>query len=408
MVPLVLVSCVFASFSLGPLIGHDQWLMSQDVWTTTNSAQWVANGAIGTVYQANPWYTALPGFLAVYAPVVMLGTHLGLVVGYPIPLAHPTMWLLTGPFFFLCASTTVPAVDYLADSLGVPSRRRRVLAFGIALLIAIPTAGFAGHPEDLLALSLVCLSLSLHFRGRPGASAACLSLSILMQTWAGLVLPVLMFANPSRTRMRFGLRAAALPALVGLLLLALDFPHASVDLLGQPMPGRGQHLPWWHIAGHVRVSLGNTTSTVVSGSGIRSLAVITAVAVGFAIRKNPSPRLIMAASAVALFARGIFETEYWPYYLAPAAVLLALLGADSTRGRARGFSIVLAGAFLLYANSAFAYAGWSYPDMLALAVVLGSGVGCLGAALGLPRAFRHRFPSWTVMSNMHRTRTQTS
>ena len=255
------------------------------------------------MFSANPWFAALPGFVYLYAPVTALAGHFGLVSGYPIALGQPSMWLISGPFFFICGATAVLGVDYLAETLNVDPKRRRLITFAVAVLVVGPTPGIAGHPEDLMALALVCLSFSLTFRGRPAGSAIALSAAILVQTWAGLALPVLIGAAPAGLRWRTLIRAAAAPAAVGLLLLALDFRQASLDLLRQPMPDTGQHLLWWNVAPHLSISTIFGTQEMVAGSTTRSLAVVVSVVVAWLVRNRRDPRAVMLALAVALFAR---------------------------------------------------------------------------------------------------------
>lgn len=372
--------CAFLSFVLPILLGTRAWLMSGDVWWTVNSAQYVSYGGAGVVYAANPFYSALPGFPYLLAPLVALGDALHLSVSHPYWLPYPKMWLLVGPFFFVCGSTVVLGVDYLADTLAIARRRRRWLCAAVTVLVVWPTPGLAGHPEDLLALALACVSFALLFRGRLTGAALVLSAAVIFQTWAGLLIPVLIAASPPGRRVAALLRSSLAPASLGLALLALDYKHASRDLLGQPMPNRGQLLPWHLIAGHISVTVGGSSTPMMVGSTSRSAAVVVAVLAAVAIRRRAEPRLVMAAAAAALFARGFFETEFWPYYLAPAAVFLALLVAEATAGSARRLAVGSAGACLLYFSAPLSYLGIAYNDFLALAVMTACGSLCFGAA----------------------------
>ena len=323
----------FLSFGLPGLLGVHQWFMSGDVWWTTQSAQWVSHGAAGSVYEANPWYSALPGYLALYAPITALGDHLGLVTANPIPLPYPSMWLLTGPFFFVTGGSCVLGVDYLAATLRIPKIRRRVLLVAVALLIVAPTPGIAGHPEDMLAIALLCWSMALHMRGQWARSGYVLAAAVMIQTWAGLAIPILVLACPVGQRVRMLVRSSALPALTACLLVMLDPRPAVADLLKQPMVNSGQKLPWWYMAGHTTVVDGWRTVPVVVGSSSRWLAVVTACLLGLAVRRTKDSHTVLAAVAVAMLARGLFETEFWNYYFAPAAVLLVLLVAAGTPRR---------------------------------------------------------------------------
>ncbi len=372
---------VTASFFLPAWFGAHQWLMSSDYWWTVNSAQWVSHLALGTVYQANPFYSALPGFLILLAPVVALGDHLGLAVGLPYPLAYPPMWLLVGPFSFACGSTFLLGVDYLGETLGIPSIRRRIILAVSSPLIGVVTLVIGGHPEDLLALGLACLAFGLLLRGNAGAGAWMLALAVLMQTWAGLLLPTFVMASPVGERIRTAVRATGPPAALGALLLALDSRHAAVDLLQQPMVNAGQHLPWWQMAPVMTITgTYGPPIRAIMGSSSRFGAVIVALAMGLVALRSKNPKAIIAAAALSLTARGVFETEFWPYYLAPAAMLLIVLAGTSPSGKRWLGAFAL--ALELYLVAPAAYIGVSYPPLLALVLLLVTSLSSLAAAGG--------------------------
>lgn len=387
----VAVAC-FVSFVIGPAVGLG-WMEGGDTWLTTSSAQYVSFGGLGYVYSVNHAYLALPGFLVLYAPVVALGDRLGLVTGYPFPVAHPTMWYVAGPFFFICGAMAVLGTDYLACTLGVARLRRRVLAVAAALLLVWPIAGVAGHPEDLLALALVCWSLGLHLRGRPYQSASVLSVAVLTQTWAGLLIPMMVAASPAGRRMAFLLRSSLAPALTGLVLLSLDWRDASLDIIRQPMmdpahPGlrslAGQALPWYHLAQRVTVTGGGQTLNGLVGSTSRLGAVVVALAGAAYAYRRPGPAGLLIAASVTCLGRVLFEVEYWPYYVAPAAVLLALHACAARPARDRAFVASLTGAFVLLVHGATLYWRWYLNDFAALAVLAGAG------ALALLPVLRHQ------------------
>ena len=374
---LGVAAAAWMSFGMPYLLGvPSQWIMSGDVWTTTTAAQYAWNGGAGFVFSANPWFAALPGFVYLYAPVVALAGHLGLVTSYPIPLAKPSMWLLSGPFFFLCGATAVLGVDYLAETLQVKTARRKLITLVVALAVVGPTPGFEGHPEDMLALALVCFSFALAFRGHFAGAAVALSFAVLAQTWAGLAIPVLLAASPPGLRLRTLARAAAAPAVLGVTLLAVDFHQAWMDLLRQPMPDTGQHLPWWGLAPHFAISTIYGTQNMVAGSTTRSLAVVVAVAAGWFVRNRRDPRSVTVALSVAMFARCFFEVEYWPYYVAPAVVLVVVVGGLITLGAPKRFATLCAGASLLYLSSAGSFLGGLLPPWLEMGVVVATASVC--------------------------------
>jgi hypothetical protein len=370
--------CLFATFLLPQLLGDPQWLTLGDAKWTIQSAQYVANGGLGAVYSVNIQFLPLPGFLLVLAPFAALGNRLGLVNGYPIPLLHPSMLLVMAPVFFICGATAVLGVDYLADTLHVSRLRRRILALAVALFVVAPTCCWAGHPEDLLSLALSCLSLALLLRRRYLGSAVVLSVAIMMQPWALLLIPLVAVASPTRLRIRSVVYSSAVPALTGLLLLALDWKDAFRSLVIQPMQGNGQHLPWWSLS-HSMTAIQSSAPVVVRvGSGPRAFAVLIAIAAAWRIRKDVRPATIMLVASIALTARAVFETQVWCYYLGPAAVFLALGAA--TAPETKRWVAGAATALVFYGFVAGGYDAYSMPSSLALGVLTACALGSLAAA----------------------------
>ena len=379
---------LFATFNLPHLLGDQQWLTLGDAKWTVQSAQRVSWGAIGTVYSINMQYLPLPGFLIVLAPAVALGNHLGYVNSYPYVLDYPTMWIVVVPVFLVTGSMSILGADYLADTLRVTTIRRRWLAVAIALLVVLPTCLWAGHPEDLLALGLSCLSVALLLRHRPFGAAIALTFAVLMQPWALLLIPTIVVATPPGRRIRVLIYATALPAVTAIGLLATDFHDAYRSLILQPMQGIGQRLPWWDMAHRMTIVQNGVHDTVRVGSTPRLFAVILAVLIPVALRNDIRPRTVMLAASVALIGRGAFETQFWCWYLAPAAVFLALSIAAGARSKLR-WTLGALCTFVLYGFAAGSYDGRSFPPMIGLALLLATAGGALVAAnLGLR-------PEWT-------------
>ena len=375
--------CYAVSFLVPELFGRHNWIVPPDGRWTINSAQWVANGAVGTVYQANPQYLPLPGFLFLLAPVVAFGGHLGLVNYYPIILPRPSMWLVVAPAFFVTGASCILGADYLADTLDISPARRRVIATGIGLWIVVPTCVWSGHPEDLAALGLTCLALALTLRSRPAGAAFALAGAIMMQPWAGLLVPLLVATSPVGMRMRTLVRSSALPGATALLLLALDWANASRSLLVQPMQGDGQHLPWWNLfVHHLTIIQGGAPLAVRSGSEIRLLAIALAVAAAVFVRGRRDAQSIVGAASLIMLARGVFETQVWSWYLAPAAVLLALHAATRPGWSGHRWAVAAVGAWAVYALPTGAYIPfpWHFtmPSWLALAGFAVAGLAAFG------------------------------
>lgn len=377
---LGVTACFFFSFGFPHLVGlSHQWLVAEDAWSTVHIAQYVANGGLSGIYSLTPWYAALPGFIIVCAPFAALGDHLGLVTGYPYVIAHPSMWLVIGPLFAVTGATPVLGADYLASSLGVSRARRRVMAALIAVLMAGPEPGVMGHPEDMVALALACVALGLVVRGRWLGSALVLSAAIAFQTWAVLLVPVLFVAWPAGMRLRLLVRAAAVPGALTAALLAFDFKDTISILVSQPMADAGQPLPWWHFARHITVVDQMGTLHLRAGSTSRFIAVVVAVAAAWVIRRKVTPVAVVSASAVALCARGLFEAQYWSYYMIPGAVLLWVLCATAAPGPKR-LTVGMIGAFAFYASAPMSGMGVQEPALLALCVLVASAGLAAGAA----------------------------
>jgi hypothetical protein len=361
--------CLFATFMLPGLLGYHIWLGMGDAKWTVESAQFVANGGLGKVYSINPQFLPLPGFLLILAPAVALGDHLGYANPYPFPLAHPSMWVLVAPVFFICGAISILGADYLAATLGVIRSRRRLLSVVIGLAVVLPTCCWAGHPEDLVAVALTTWSIALLLRQRYSGAAALLATAMMMQSWALLLIPIVVVATPVGRRLRVFVLAVMLPAATGLLLLALDFHDAFQSLVLQPMQGNGQHLPWWSLARTMTIMQSGVPDVVRVGSTSRLLAIVTAVGVAVAVRRDIRPTTVMLAASVALVARGAFETQVWCYYLAPAAIFLGLMVASSSTTKDRWTLGALA-AFASYGFAAAGYNGYSLPPLLGLAILL--------------------------------------
>ena len=146
------------------------------------------------------------------------------------------------------------------------------------------------------------------------------------------------------------------------------------------MPNDGQHLPWWGLAGHLTVRNLGESYAMVSGSTTRSLAVLVAAAAAWYFLRRPTPERIVFVAALAMYARGFFEVEYWPYYVAPAAVFLALLGARTTEGNSKRLATLVLSATMLYLSTGPSFVGILGSPWRAMAVLTASGFLALGSA----------------------------
>jgi hypothetical protein len=374
--------CFFATFVIPGLLGDHIWLPLGDGPSTIRSAEWVSWGGLGTVYSATGTFLPLPGYLLILVPFVALGDHYGLSNPYPFGIAHPSMLLVAAPGFFLTGATAILGVDYLADTLEIPTARRRALAIATGVFVVLPVTVLAGHPEDLLGIALSCLSLAVFLRGRYLGAALLLSSAILMQTWAGLLIPILVAASPHGHRWRTLVWSTVLPAGTAVLLLISDFQDSFRSLVAQPMIGYGQHLPWWGLAHRIWIPVYGGMESARVGSATRSLAVVAALIAAAIVWRRPTTLRIMSAVALVLLARAASETQLWTYYVAPAAVLMVIASALPGMSRRRWAlgcaSAVAAYTCALDADLAHFFHGVSpsaLPPFVALAVLLVAGVG---------------------------------
>lgn len=356
------------AFFIPALVGSQGWWVTRDVWITFNSAEWIRFGGFGSMYSANLYTSALPGFPLLLAPVALIAAHLPLTNGYPFYLPEPTLFYLVGPIYALASVTLLFGMDYLLVVLRVTSKARRWIAVVTGVLVITPTPMIEGHPEDLLALALVCVSVAMMIQGRFRNAAISLTLTILMQTWAGLLIPILFVMAPAGRRIVLVIQAAIIPAVVGIYMLASDWTHASLQLLKQPMYNTGQHLPWFSIA--PRLHFPKSYGLVVSGSHSRSYAIVLVLAAAFALWRKRDVGTLLWASGIAMLARDLFEVTLYPYYLVPAGMLLlAALWYNNLTKRDRVLGIVA--LLLLYGGSSPPYFGvhcniWVFTGLMVL------------------------------------------
>src|SRR5579875_3917152 len=95
---------------------HGAWFVPADVWMLVGGGRFVWHGVLGYVYQGTGSY-ALPLSFIAMAPVSGLSDHLGLLTGFPFPVAHPSAWLLVGPYTLLMNAVLLHAVRRLAWDL---------------------------------------------------------------------------------------------------------------------------------------------------------------------------------------------------------------------------------------------------------------------------------------------------
>jgi hypothetical protein len=335
---VLLIAGAFAYALLYPLVlghgcpCHDRYgrlvlvvASSRDLWITVDAARYVANGALGFVYESSIYLTALPLFPILLAPLVAVGQALGL--SEP-PAPTSTMYLLLAPFMVGIAIPLLHQVrGVVRDTVGGESEL--AVQAWTALLVGVPVLAICGHGEDALALLALLAAVRLAGRDRWVAAGFLLGVAIASKQWAVLALPALLVRSHRTERPRLAAAAVALPAALALFVLAVDWSHASRALLFAPnYPGYG-HAGLW-----VDTSMA-TVMTAPFRVGVLALAVALAGRCG----RGTSQARLLAVLGLTLLARCTLEPVVHVYYLAPGLCLL-LLHERVTTGRCARTGVV--------------------------------------------------------------------
>lgn len=320
---VVLVACSFAFALLLPVVLGDGCpcrdragrpvlvvATSRDFWVAPAAARYVANGALGFVYESSRHLTALPLYPILLAPLAAVGQALGL--SEP-PAPTPTMWFLLAPFTVGLATPLLHQVRGLVRDAAAGGS---VLSAQVwtALLVAVPVLVVFGHGEDALALLALLAAVRLAARERWVAAGLALGFAVASKQWALLALPALLARSAPRERAALAAASLALPAALALFVLAVDWPHASRALLHPPnYPGYGHAALWVHAG-----------AATVATAPFRLGALALAVALAGRSRGGTSPSRLLAVLGLTLLARCAFEPVVHVYYLGPGLCLLLL------------------------------------------------------------------------------------
>jgi hypothetical protein len=397
-VPIVCMVAIVATtmaYSLlwGPLVAHSAWITPGDIWGTFRTAQFVAWGDIGDVYSSGGALVSLPGISIALAPAAFLVNHLGLAVGFPFAIAHPTAWLVIGPYEAALGAIVLIPLDSLAEELGM-SRGARLVST-IAEAVALwPLLALWGHPEDSVALAFAVWGLVAALHGRWRAVGWLFGLALVMQPLVVLMLVVVVAMVPTREWPKLALRSA-LPALALVAIpLAESWRQTTTALFKQPnYPTVDHPTPWLSLApvlsktrviriGHIgqgtspsgvsRFTTGIVHSvygeTVAAGPG-RLIALALACLIGvYVYRYRPTRHQVVWLCCVALSLRCVFEAVMNPYYLWPPVALALIL---VVRSKWRFGLAVAAGTGLTYWS--YRHLGpweWWAPVIILLALVV--------------------------------------
>jgi hypothetical protein len=308
-----------------PLVRHThQWVVPGDIWGAFRSAQFVGWSDLGNVYGAGTGLVTFPGSLLLFAPVAMITSVFGMTDSFPFQLAHPTSWLLLGPYEILISCSAIFACDALAERLGVARGRRRVLCVAEGVVLWNVSVVW-GHPEDAVALALALYALVLAFDGRWGGAGWLFGAAVATQPVVVLMLPVLL-ALAGKGRALSLLVRASLPSVLS------EF-HATVHaLVDQPnFPNIDHRTPWTSFA--PRLGGSGERLSVAAGPG-RLAAIVLACVTGWVARRwRNHPEMIVLAVAFTLALRCFTESVMVSFYVWPVLAVGLVVATRSSSWR---------------------------------------------------------------------------
>jgi hypothetical protein len=331
------------------------WLVPGDIWGVYRSAHYIGWGGYGDIYGAVTGFISFPGILVLYAPVAMLTGALGLGEDFPYVLAHPTAWLVLGPYSLLIGSSVLFALDSLAERLCVPKGRRIALCFAEAAILWIVDARM-GHPEDALALALAVHALLAFWSGRTRRSGWLFGLAVVMQPLVLLMLPLIVFQTERGQRMRTVMRCVVPSAVALFVPLVSDWRDTTRSLVEQPFPLAFAHItPWTSWAPRAAADIVPGGAAVTGGPG-RVLALLVCVAIGWwSMHRRLGLAEMLWIAALCLAFRTVFDSALASYYPWPPMALVLVVAA--TRGRTR-FAFTAVCAFGVTVVASWHFGPW--------------------------------------------------
>jgi hypothetical protein len=353
-----------------------KWIVPGDIWVTMRAAHVVAWGGEGILYQNAHGFITFPAIAVVLAPVAMLCSALHLSESFPLPLAHPTAWLLVGPVEMAIGSSVLFALGAVARRLGVP-RRRRVALVWLEAAVVWPAVAMWGHPEDLVALAVALYALVALLDRRCLRAAGLFGAALAFQPLVLLMLPVAFACTPVR-RWLTASAAMILPAAALLAAPLLWTWHTTThNLVDQPtFPTTMHATPWVRLSPVLRraqafwakapsrtprgspVKVLEHVGEVVAGGPSRIFAVVCAVLIGWYVaRRRPPAPTIVCLVALALCLRCVFEAVMIGYYVIPGlALTLVVCAAIGNVRLAMGAVCAAACTYLSYMHAS----PWGY------------------------------------------------
>jgi hypothetical protein len=307
-------------------------------------------------------------------PLAYLTDALNLSTSFPLPVAHPTAWLVLGPATLLTVTPLLSAVDSITERLGATLALRRVSVLAAAAA-AFPVLVLFGHPEDVLALALSLYSLILVADGRNLKSAWMMGLSLAVQPLTVVLVPLLAGYLGCKKALPWMTRAALLPSLLVAIVLAADYKDAVRVLLHQPnypTANANHATPWAQLAPVTG------PHAIAAGPGRMVALGLALVLAGWGVRFRSRFDLLVVGAMIALTLRVPLEAVVVPYYLTPALVLAILVASRQVRT----LTLTIGAGTVTSVFSFFHYGPWSY--WLLTVGVLGLTLSL--AASGLPLA----------------------
>jgi hypothetical protein len=300
--------------------GEPGWIVPGDIWMSTRVSDYIRYGAYAWVYQAAPGYYALPLAAILLVPAMVIADASHLVSGFPEPIAHPTMWLVVGPYSLAFGIAALHAVRVAAWQYGLRQRLALVQLATVALVL-VPCAAM-GHPEDVLAFAFTCYGVAAADRHDLGRSAVWLGLAVCSKQWAVLAVPFVVLGCPRPDRLQFAVRAALPPLILLAPALIMD-PQDTLRAVLAPTTPVG--LIWGHDG--LLLLLAGADASRWSRAGAVLASFLLAV---WLMRRRAA--FLLDGIAVAFLLRALAEPVVFGYYLAPGLGFL-LLSSCRRRGR---------------------------------------------------------------------------
>jgi len=298
-----------------PHLHHSsRWSYFGDIWKYFQLAHFTDIGIYEVIYGQT--LTTTPGIILVLAPVWAITHAAGMSVAFLFDVAHPTAWLVLGPFEVLLSASVLFAADAVAKRLGASKARRLLICAGE--VVALYNVVWWGHPEDAVAVAFLLYSCLAASNRRWSTSAWLFGAAVAFQPFVLLALASMFL--PAGLRKLPGLLARIAAPAAALLVAPLvrDWSDTERSLVVQPaFPAGGRPTPWIHLA----TSLGQNLyagAAPVAGGPIRLVGVIVSIVIGlWFCRTHRELGQLISVVALLLTFRCVFENVIASYYVFP-------------------------------------------------------------------------------------------